>query len=365
MEKPLFIKKTAMTILIVSDLHYEMGKYKNVDESISFQNFMDLIRRTEMAEAKKERPEKVHVIVLGDIGNAWTEKDFKSLANTKATFHFIYGNHENQNTKRLLNEATNFDGSKMWREDGEVEEIDNFYFTFINGIAVNEDQIKKFKETAERIVKTINEKKAGGKEKKVILCTHAGPDMLSKTLLPLTPESQSFSSRSDPASRAVSESIEIINPSMVISGHVKFTGLGESILKNGDKVIVLKVETSTKIGTYALISEGKIKIGSIYKKLLIGEGSEVEVSIDALEDVRKGIRPLSLEIFNKDSNGNQNFRNDEDKKASITDTQVNSNLEEEQSKSIQPEKTEEPETKRKKEQSFWTLLRRKVRRIKI
>ncbi|MGC9157129.1 MAG: metallophosphoesterase family protein [Candidatus Micrarchaeia archaeon] len=275
-----------MAILIVSDLHYERGAYKGVDESYAFKNFLKLVLRT-----KAE-----NVIVLGDIGHAWTLGDFERLAATGAKFHFIYGNHD---PVELLKQAKNKDGSSMLMKDGEVVKIGTFAFAFINGVAGNTKLEKgmELKEVAdfEKIAEKIRSQNCDN----LVLCTHPGPRTTS--LIAMTPRSQSFSFTIDAASEAVTRAVEILTPFISLSGHVKFTGLG-TYTSNSNTTIVVKVQTSTLEGTYALIDEtaNKLEIGSLYNNLLFtNKPHALSLSLSKLKEAaRSGIEISDILVTN-------------------------------------------------------------------
>ncbi|MGC8671330.1 MAG: metallophosphoesterase family protein [Candidatus Micrarchaeia archaeon] len=271
-----------MAILIVSDLHYEKDRrYKGVDESNSFNNFVKLIEQTQAN----------NVVVLGDIGHAWTDLDFQQLSETGAKFYFIYGNHD---ALDVLKKAKNKDGSNMLMNDGDVVEIEGFIFAFINGIVGNDTKPKEgtllrsegdFESAANKIKETIEAKREKHGEARVILCTHAGPDMPENTLLPLTRKSQSFSFRKDAASEAVTHAVEIIKPFLSFSGHVKFTGFGIYKNKENEITIGVKVQTSVSEGTYALLKEDTLEIHSLYNSLVLGDSSHFSASLQKLRDL--------------------------------------------------------------------------------
>ncbi|MGC8629055.1 MAG: metallophosphoesterase family protein [Candidatus Micrarchaeia archaeon] len=287
-----------MAILIVSDLHYEKDRrYKGVNESISFNNLVKLIEQTQAN----------NVVVLGDIGHAWTDSEFQQLSETGAKFYFIYGNHDALDTLKM---AKNKDGSNMLMNDGDVEQIEGFIFAFINGIAVDNPNPKEgtwlrsekdFESAANKIKEKIESMRKNHSEERVILCTHAGPNMLEDTLLPLTRKSQSFSFRKDAASKAVTRAVEIIKPSLSFSGHVKFTGFGIYKTKENEIIIGVKVQTSASEGTYALLKEGTLEIHSLHKSLVLGDSSCFSVSLQKLSDLAEKGLPFSSLFLKNDS----------------------------------------------------------------
>ena len=285
-----------MTILIVSDLHYEKDRrYKGVDDSISFNNFVKLIEQTQAN----------NVVVLGDIGHAWTDSDFQQLSETGAKFYFIYGNHDALDT---LKRAKNKDGSNMLMNDGDTAEIEGFIFAFINGIVGNNTDLKEgtvpkteadFEGAANKIKEKIESMRKNHSEARVILCTHAGPNMLEDTLLPLTRKSQSFSFRKDAASEAVTRAVEIIKPFLSFSGHVKFIGFGVYKTKENEIIIGVKVQTSVSEGTYALLKKDTLEIHSLHNSLVLGDSSHFSVSLQKLSDLaEKGLSFSSLFLKN-------------------------------------------------------------------
>jgi len=268
-----------MVLLIVSDLHYEKGKYKGLDESGSFKNFVKLVRRSNAD----------NIVVLGDIGHAWRSENFDALADTGAKFYFIYGNHD---VVPLMKQAKNKDGTNMLMEDGAVIETDGFVLAFINGVAGNtkleEGMDKKEVDNFEKIAKDIKskvEQEHSKNSENLVLLTHAGPTMDS--MLPLTRRSKSFSQASSPSSEAVNRAIEITKPFLSISGHVKFTGLGTHNY-NDSSTIVVKVQTSTLEGTYALLDKHKLIIGSIYNNITL-PADRWAFSVD-LKDLRRIVK---------------------------------------------------------------------------
>ena len=83
-------------ILVVSDLHFEMGLHKGIDQSVYF-NWLHKI-------VKKERPEVL--VGLGDWGYGWKIEDWEELLKL-VEIHGVYGNHDNFS---LLKSLRNSDG---------------------------------------------------------------------------------------------------------------------------------------------------------------------------------------------------------------------------------------------------------------
>ncbi len=118
----------ANRILVISDLHFEMGLHKGVDQSMSLKWLHKIVDKTQ--------PEVL--VGLGDWGYAWKREDWEELLE-KVEIHAVYGNHDNFH---LLRSLRNVDGSKVLAEDGEIREICGLRFGFINGI-VNEKHSEK------------------------------------------------------------------------------------------------------------------------------------------------------------------------------------------------------------------------------
>ena len=109
-----------MSILVISDLHFEKGSFHGVYQGGALDWLLGIIDKTKPTA----------LVGLGDWGYAWTSEDWNSLTEKVAT-HAIFGNHDDVD---LLNSVKNKDGSKVLAHDGEIRSIEGMKFGFINGI---------------------------------------------------------------------------------------------------------------------------------------------------------------------------------------------------------------------------------------
>ena len=109
-----------MTILVMSDLHFERNWHKGEWEGEAFNWILSIV--------EKHKPEDL--IILGDTGYGWLEEDWETLLE-KVRVHAIYGNHDNYVVMASLR---NVDRSKVWPRSGEVRDIQGLRYGFINGI---------------------------------------------------------------------------------------------------------------------------------------------------------------------------------------------------------------------------------------
>ncbi len=202
-----------MKILVVSDIHYELGAHHGVDESGAYEWLLKTVRRT-----KSES-----LIGLGDWGNAWTMSQWFELTKHIKVFA-IYGNHDNI---PLLKGIVNADSKKALMEDGGIRVIKGIRFGFINGIV---SETKRMKEGVPR--KTGKEYlRAGSLLSGVdVLCTHESP---------FVPE---YGGRlhSSPGTEAVGTIIELVKPKLALSGHLS----GPYTLSQIGGTVCLRVDSS-------------------------------------------------------------------------------------------------------------------------
>ena len=116
-------------ILVISDLHFEKGSHRGIDESVALKWLHRIV--------DKEQPEVL--VGLGDWGCAWKPEDWKELLK-RVKVHAIYGNHDNFS---LLNSLSIAGEVKVLVGDGEVRTIGGLRFGFINGIVSETHVIKE------------------------------------------------------------------------------------------------------------------------------------------------------------------------------------------------------------------------------
>jgi len=183
-----------VTILVVSDLHYEMGHFHGTFEYAALEWLLSIIKRIEPSG----------LVGLGDWGTAWKEEDWKTVTGL-VHVHAIYGNHDNI---ALLTKIKNQDGNLVLARDGEIRTIENLKFGFINGIiAENTLRMKP-------VPRKIRQDFLGyaGRLKGVdVLCTHESPLVpgLEKHIHPSV------------GTTTMGEVLERVLPRISLSGHVR------------------------------------------------------------------------------------------------------------------------------------------------
>jgi Icc-related predicted phosphoesterase len=188
-------KRPTMSILFISDLHYELGYHHTTFEEPAFNWLLKVVNRVEPTA----------LIGLGDWGYAWGMEEWNRLLGM-VPVHAIYGNHD---ILSVLCSVKNNDGTKVNPRDGEIRKIDGLRLGFINGIMSDTKPFKdgvprkKPKEYV-RIAKTM-------KGKIDVLCTHESP---------MIPE---YEKRLHPPMIGVltmRKIIEDLQPKYAFSGHI-------------------------------------------------------------------------------------------------------------------------------------------------
>ncbi len=108
------------TILVVSDMHFEVEYHHGTYQYGALEWLLGVIRRV--------KPNTL--IGLGDWGTAWKDEDWEALTSLIPVMA-IYGNHENIG---LLQSVRNKDDTPVLMKDGEVLTLEDLRFGFINGI---------------------------------------------------------------------------------------------------------------------------------------------------------------------------------------------------------------------------------------
>ncbi|MDG6989655.1 MAG: metallophosphoesterase [Nitrososphaerota archaeon] len=117
-----------MKILVVSDVHFELGSHHGTYEGGAY----DWLLRT----VKLVQP--TALIGLGDYGHAWTAEQWETLASL-VPLHLVYGNHENMEE---LVAVKNTDGRNALIDDGGNRMVDGLKIGAINGIVSRKTKIK-------------------------------------------------------------------------------------------------------------------------------------------------------------------------------------------------------------------------------
>ena len=197
-----------MSILIISDLHFEKGSFHGVYQCGALDWLLGIVDKTKPTA----------LVGLGDWGSAWTREDWNLLAGKVAT-HAIFGNHDDV---YMLESIKNTDGSRVHAHDGEIRTIEGIKFGFINGIMSDKGTPKHNipRSTSEDFLRISSNFKGID-----VLCTHESP---------IVPEyGHKFDSGIGPA--AMVKVIEKIKPKISVSGHLTFvksytiSKIGESI----------------------------------------------------------------------------------------------------------------------------------------
>jgi len=228
-----------MSILVISDLHFEKGSFRGVYQDGALDWLLSMIDKTKPAA----------LVGLGDWGYAWTCEDW-NLLTEKVTTHAIFGNHDNVN---LLESIKNKDDSRILAHDGEIRTIEGIKFGFINGIMSDNGTPRRnvSRSTSEdflRIVST-NFKKLD------ILCTHESP---------IVPEyGKKFNSGIGPA--AMTKVIEKVQPKISISGHLDF---GPYTISKIGKTITIRIESGQMNRHYSIIKPDKNEVEVWYDENL-------------------------------------------------------------------------------------------------
>jgi Icc-related predicted phosphoesterase len=233
---------TKTTILIASDLHYKEGYHKGVYEG----GAKDWITK------RVERYKPDYLILLGDLGQAWTQKDLAVLMNL-AKVYSIAGNHDDID---LFKNMANRGGEEVLIYDGEVKQIGGLKFGFINGMVGPNDGLQS--KSAEDYLKICEKLK---EEKIDVLCTHASP--LRNAFMEF---------KSDINLNVSLQAHEMIKPKLSFTGHIhpEFGAIGEKV-------------GESKIQNFAIDSSQK---GKIFAVMEIPGKSPSAVSVQIVLDSR-------------------------------------------------------------------------------
>ncbi|MGD0319298.1 MAG: metallophosphoesterase [Nitrososphaerales archaeon] len=226
-----FILEGATSILVVSDVHYELGSHHGVDESGAFEWLLKTAERT--------KPD--FLVGLGDWGNAWTMSEWFDLASNVRIF-MIYGNHDNI---QLLNGVVNSDGRKALVEDGGIRAIGGLRFGFVNGIV---SETKPMKQGVPRKTARGYVQAASRLSNVDVLCTHESP---------FVPE---YEGRIHPSAgtEAVGGIIERLKPRLALSGHLS----GPYTLSRMSETLSLRIDSSPAEQHFAMLElpEGALQV---------------------------------------------------------------------------------------------------------
>jgi len=109
-----------MKVLVISDLHYELGEHRGVDQSVAWDWLLEIV----------ELHDPDLLLSCGDWGSAVTLEGFNELT-SKVEVYTIYGNHENL---KVLELARNRNGKPVLLNDCRVVEVGGLRIGGINGI---------------------------------------------------------------------------------------------------------------------------------------------------------------------------------------------------------------------------------------
>lgn len=237
-----------MTILVMSDLHYEKDFHHRVWEGDTFKWVMTVL--------DYHRP--WHLVLCGDSGYAWDEEEWETLLG-KVKVTAIYGNHDNV---QMLKGLRNLDRSKVWMRDGETRMLMGFKFGFINGIIGGEKEKRRRRTYRERYGDSITDityvprllpeeylaaADRLAEQKIDVLVTHAS--------LPLPTDGRKFSPT--PEFETIDEAIGRIKPHIAFNGHLSGP---YAIWQTQYKLTIVRVDSSPQEKHYALLESGKIRI---------------------------------------------------------------------------------------------------------
>jgi len=219
-----------MSILIISDLHYEKGSFHGVYQGGALDWLLSIVDKTKPTA----------LVGLGDWGSAWTRKDWNSLTENVTT-HAIFGNHDNVN---LIESIKNKDGSKILTHDGEIRSIEGIKFGFINGIISDKGTPRRNvpRSTSEDFLRIASNFKSLD-----ILCTHESP---------IVPEyGKKFNSGIGP--NVMIKVIEKVQPKIGISGHLDF---GPYTVSKIGKTITIRIESGQMNKHYVVIKPNQNEV---------------------------------------------------------------------------------------------------------
>jgi Icc-related predicted phosphoesterase len=179
-------------IVIVSDIHFEQGKFHGIDESKAINWILNVLGKTSPTD----------LIGLGDWGYAWTSDDWEVITSL-VKVHTIFGNHDNV---AMLSNVKNADKSHILVRDAEVRNISGLKFGFINGIVTEEGGINKGipRNNPDQYLAMANKLKSVD-----FLCTHESP---------LVPDLWVKPVGQGPLTAQMA--IEITRPAISLSGHL-------------------------------------------------------------------------------------------------------------------------------------------------
>src|SRR3990167_2375016 len=220
-----------MTILIISDLHFEKGYHNETYQGDSLKWLNDII----------DIHKPTALVGLGDWGYGWTYDDWESLTK-KLTVNAIYGNHDYLD---MLRWARNSE-SHVLAIDGEVRNIEGIRFGFINGIISNRVNLNPLfvpRRKAEDFFQAATH--LNGID---VLCTHETPRLedLEKRM------------HLNPGTIVVESLINRLRPALSLSGHIHLKE-GWHSSKIGTSLSVL-IDSSATSKRYALIEDKSISI---------------------------------------------------------------------------------------------------------
>ena len=222
-----------LTILVVSDLHFEVGQFHGTDEYPALEWLLGIV----------ERFKPSGLVGLGDWGTAWREEDWTKVTRL-VQVHGIYGNHDNV---PLLSQVKNRDGNPVLARDGEVRTLENLRFGFINGIiAENTLRMKPVpRKTRQDFLRHIGRLKGVD-----VLCTHESP------LVP------SLERRIHPSigTTTMGEVLKRVSPRISFSGHVEE---GYIVSKLGS--ILSVIIDSSQASKHFIVIKGSSEQVSVHK----------------------------------------------------------------------------------------------------
>ena len=187
-----------MKVMVISDLHYDKRIYKGVDESRAWKWLLSIV--------DFHRPDLL--LSCGDWGTAVNPEEFYELLR-KTIVLTIYGNHENMDVLSKLYNVKTSEYLPVLMEDGKIYEFNNLKIAGINGIIAKKRKIKKGvpRKTPEEVMQVAE--KLRGKDVDVLLL-HETPCL--PTLFPFM--------RNDFCCETALKAIEVINPKLVVNGHM-------------------------------------------------------------------------------------------------------------------------------------------------
>jgi len=223
-----------MKVLVISDLHYELGEHRGVDQSVAWDWLLEIV--------ELQGPDLL--LSCGDWGSAVTLEGFSELTD-RVEVYTIYGNHENL---KVLELARNRNGKPILLNDCRVVEVGGLRIGGINGII------------------SLSRRSKGGVPRKrpeeflpAARCLkYKGVDiLLVHEVVPLAEYSQLITPRE--YLRVVLEAVEIVSPRVVFNGHLHATPYTVSKVR---QTLYVRVDSSQKSRHYAVLypEEGSVEI---------------------------------------------------------------------------------------------------------